>query len=117
MKYTVVSDVFSGFVVLPDYMNIRQVRQFEDAFFGDIDKLQKQAEEEEERRIFLSVNDEKMLPVLLDFIQEWHLRGIPEKPELETFPQTPRAQAHALVSELSQTLYGIWKGEIEIPNE
>lgn len=112
----IVSDVkgFQGYVITPDYMNIQQVRAFEDAFFGDLAKL---SEEEKDRRVFVSVSDERLIPFLLDFVTEWHIKNVPEEPTLENFPQTPRRDAHALISEISQGIFEMWRGEVEVPNE
>ena len=102
---------FSGHVVLPDFMNILQVRAFEDAYFGDVNEAK-----EDGKRVFLSVSDEKMLAFLLGFVSEWHLENVPEKPTQETFPQTPRGKAHELIKKLSAKCLELYAGEIEVPN-
>lgn len=94
-------------------MNILQVRAFEDAFFGDLDEVSKT---QKDARVFLSVSDERLLPFLLGFVTEWHIKNVPEKPTLETFPQTPRRPAHDLIVAISQGAYEIWRGEAEVPN-
>ena len=107
------SDVknFSGHVILPDFMNILQVRAFEDAYFGDVNEAKKDNE-----RIFFSVSDEKMLTFLLGFVSEWNIENIPEKPTRETFPQTPRKKAHEFIKNLTAKCFELYVGEIEVPN-
>ena len=102
---------FTGSVTLPDYLNIGQVRAFEDAYFGDPNKVITEGE-----RAFVSVSDEKMLPVILDIVLEWNLKGQPEQPTLETLVMTPQKVGHEMVSWISGELYKLWRGE-EVPNE
>jgi len=103
---------FSGYVILPDFLNVRQVRAFEDAYFGDPNEIT-----QEGRRAFISVGDEKVLPVLLDIVREWHIEGLPEKPTLEEIPMTPAEAGHNLVKWLSGELYRMYTGEKQVPNE
>lgn len=104
---------FKGHVILPEFLNILQVRRFEDAYFGLLSEI----EQDGDRRVFYSVLDEKMLPVLLGLVLEWHIEGVPEKPTIENFPQTPRGPAHDLLNRISSAVYEIWRGEVEVPNE
>ena len=102
---------FSGYVILPDFLNILQVRAFEDAYFGDPNELNRKG-----KKVFLSVSDEKMLPVILSIVQEWHIEGQPEKPTIETFVMSPVSDGHEFVRWLGGLLYNLWKGETEVPN-
>ena len=102
---------FPGFVILPAFLTFPQCRAFEDAFFGDLNEL----EHSNGNKVFVSVNDEKLLPVLFLVVQEWHLEKIPEQPSIETFPSTPRGPSHELIFLLSRAIYELWKGE-EVPN-
>lgn len=103
---------FPGHVILPDFLNVRQVRTFEDAYFGDPNEAA-----EEGKKVYISVSDEKMLPVILEIVNEWHLEGVPEKPSVDTIPMTPAKDGHALVMWLSGELYKMYVGETDIPNE
>lgn len=103
---------FPGSVNLPDFLNIRQVRQFQDAFFGDPNELV-----EQDKKIFLSINDEKILPVLLEIVQAWHIDGVPANPTVETFPATPVNPAHELIQWIAKEVLRLYIGEIEVPNE
>ena len=102
---------FSGHIVLPEFLNVRQVRAFEDAYFGDPNEHKKEG-----NRVYISVEDERMMPVILDVVKEWHLEGIPEKPSIETIPMTPATTGHALISWLSGELYKMYTGEKRDPN-
>jgi len=101
---------FPGYVILPTYLNIYQVREFEDSL-GDVN----QEPLDEDRRVWISTFDEKRLPVVLSVVQEWHIEGVPEKPTLETFPMTPQVAAHELVTQLFNAVYRLWIGET-VPN-
>ena len=103
---------FTGSVTLPDFLNIGQVRAFEDAYFGDPNKVIREGE-----RAFVSVSDEKMLPVILDIVLEWNLEGQPEQPTLETVVMTPQNAGHELVSWIGGELFKLWRGETDIPND
>ena len=103
---------FTGHVILPDFLNIGQVRAFEDAYFGDPNQIVSEG-----ARAFVSVSDEKMLPVILDIVQEWHIEGQPTEPTVETVVMTPQKDGHALVAWLGGELFNMWRGETDIPNE
>lgn len=103
---------YPGHVILPEFLNVLQVRMFEDAYFGDPNDR-----EEKEKKVYVSVSDEKMLPVLFKTVSEWHLENIPENPTIETFPMTPAKDGHALVMWLSGEVYKMYAGETDIPNE
>lgn len=102
---------FPGHIILPDFLNVRQVRVFEDAYFGDPNEAKQKG-----KRVFISVEDERILPVILDIVQEWHLENMPEKPTIETFPMTPVSVGHALISWISKELYKLYVGEVKDPN-
>ena len=92
-------------------MNVRQVRAFEDAYFGDPNEIPREGE-----KAYISVSDERMLPLLIDLVQEWHLEGVPDEPTIETIPMTPAKAGHELVSWLSGELFKLYTGETEVPN-
>jgi hypothetical protein len=105
---------FPGYIILPDFLNIAQVREFEDtlpdpnAEFDDEGAAKK-------KRVWLGVLNENKLPVVLNVVREWHIEGIPEKPTIDTFPMTPIKAAHELISWIYNALRLIWIGE-EVPN-
>lgn len=103
---------YPGHVILPDFLNVYQVRSFEDAYFGDPNKVVKDGE-----RAYISVSDEKMLPVLIEIVKEWHIENIPEKPGVEEIPMTPAEKGHEFVKWLSGELYKMYTGEAQVPNE
>lgn len=110
--HTSPNKVFTGTIELPDYLNILQVRAFQDAYFGDPNALPP----ETGKKVYRSVEDLKILPVLLDIVLKWEIKRMPEKPTLETFPMTPAADAHDFIAWVSGEVYKIFKGEAEIPN-
>lgn len=111
MKLEITNEKFNGHVVLPDFLNILQVRAFEDSM-GD---LNEQASLDEDKKVWISIGDEKRLPVVLSIVKEWHVEGVGENPTLETFPMTPLLQAHALITEIYTGIYRLWLGE-QVPN-
>lgn len=101
---------YPGHVILPEFLNIRQVRAFEDSL-GLLDDGQVEGN----KRVWKSVADERRLPVLIACVQEWHLDGIPEQPTVETFPMTPVGDAHDLIEWLYLLVRDLWIGE-SVPN-
>lgn len=108
MKYEIKHEKHTGHVILPDFLNILQVRKFEDAIGSPT--------EDDGGRVWVSVPDSKRLPVILEIVQEWHIKGVPDKPTIETFPMTPIKDAHQLVDELFMAIWSIWAGE-QVPND
>lgn len=102
---------FAGTVTLPDFLNILQLRKFQDGFFGDPNEVR-----EEGKKAFLSVSDQRVLPAVLDIVLEWKLNNVPDKPTMESFPMTPYDKAHELLMWLVMEIYRIYTGEMEIPN-
>lgn len=105
---------FKGTITIPDYLNIMQVRMFEDSL-PTKEMLEQQLDPN--TRIWISVDIEKKLPVILSFVSEWNLEGIPKYPTLETFPASPTQIVGKLVDWIYKEIYKLWVGEIEIPNE
>ena len=103
---------FPGYVVLPEYLNLRQVRRVESALDGLADIKQPEGG----KTLWFGVIEENRLPVVLECVQEWHIEGIPEKPTIETFPLTPASDAADLLRWLFEQIRNIWIGETEIPN-
>lgn len=102
---------FPGHVIMPDFLTMPQVRAFEDCLDG-IGKLDYGNED----RIWVSVVSEKRLPVILDCVKEWHIEGVPEKPDLGSFPMTPAVAANEFVGWLFGLIRELWIGEEESPN-
>jgi hypothetical protein len=111
MKHESKVKKFGGYIVLPEFLNIRQVRAFEDSL-GSLDN----SELDGEKRVWKSVEDEKRLPVLFAVVSEWHIEGVPEQPTLETFPMTPLGDAHDFIAWAYMLIRDLWIGEI-VPNE
>lgn len=68
-------------------------------------------------RVWLSVVDANQLPAILGCVENWELENIPEKPTLETFPASPRAETHKLIDWLFHELLTVYFGEATVPNE
>jgi hypothetical protein len=102
---------FPGHVILPDYLNIGQVRAFEESL-GDINTEQADVD----KKVWISITDEKRLPVVLMCVTEWHIEKLPDKPTLDTFPMTPLASAHQLIEQIYTAILELWTGE-QVPNE
>jgi hypothetical protein len=100
---------FPGHIILPEYLNIGQVRLFEKSL-GDPDE-----KDSENKSVWKGVTIEKRLPVVLDIVTEWHLEGVPEKPTIETFPASPVSEANDLVSWIYMLIRDLWVGE-QVPN-
>ncbi len=87
-------------------MNPAQVRAFENALFGD----RPSAEAEEGKAFaFTSVSRERMIPFLLEFVKEWHIDKVPDKPEAGDIP-------YKVVNWVASALVPLWEEEITIPN-
>ena len=94
---------FKGHVVVPDFLSLPQVRAFEDARFG---KLM-----DDNKPEMMSMSRERMLPFVLDFVQEWHLENVEATEEkLKEIP-------YRVVNWLADEVYALWKTEVEVPNE
>jgi len=68
-------------------------------------------------RVWLSVVDANQLPAILGCVEKWEIENIPEKPTLETFPASPRAETHKLIDWLFRELLTVYFGEATVPNE
>jgi len=100
---------FPGFVVLPEFMTLPQVIAFEDAI--------KQAEElKEGGTVRRSRLDQINLPVIFAIVKEWHVDGVPETPDTESMPLTPRVASATLIAWIWGEITRLYIGEIEIPN-
>ena len=111
MKIEIKTKKYNGHIILPEYLNIIQVRAFEESF-GNLNEVQT----EEGGRVWLSITDEKRLPVLFGIVKEWHIDGIPEQPTLETFPMTPISEAHDVIEQIYSAVMKLWMGE-QVPND
>ena len=106
-------DKFPGHVVLPEYFTLPQVRSFEnalDGYSGLLDSTEKDT-------VFVSVIAEKRLPAIFACVEEWHIDGVPEDPDIDTFPMTPIGAANELVSWLFGEIQSIWMGEVADPKD
>lgn len=104
---------FPGSVVLPDYLNVIQVRAIEDSFLtaDQIEKL------EANKTYFVSTDIERKLPALLACVRKWSVTGVPEDPTIETFPSTPIKASSDLIDQIYKELLLLYRGEAEVPNE
>ena len=91
-----------GYIILPDFLTLSQVRAFEDAFFGE------QAVDKD--TTLYSVSVERMLPFILENVKEWHLEGVPDKP-------TGEEVRYKVVMWVSRQFNKLWQDELDIPNE
>jgi hypothetical protein len=114
MKLEIRNKRFSGYVILPEFLNLLQVRAFEDSLGDPNDEID---ENMRNKRVWVSVADEKRLPVILQIVKEWHITGVPENPTIDNFPMTPISDSHALISEIYAGIYKLWIGESLVPNE
>ena len=110
MRFDSTVGKFPGYVILPDFLNLPQVRKFEDALIAT------QEIYGSEKTSTYGILDEKQLPAILECVVEWHIEGIPDKPNEVTFPLTPKKAASELVRLIFSRLLDIYTGEIEIPN-
>lgn len=101
---------FPGYVVLPEYLTVPQVKAITNA-------LDDPNEPPKVGKVWAVVNQEKRLPAILACVSEWHLAGVPEKPELETFPASPAKSAGNLIAWLFEEVNKLWLAEEEVPNE
>jgi len=111
MKLESKVDKFPGYVELPEYLNLLQVRKIEEVFDGTTD-----IEPNSNGTIWLGVVNEKRLPAVLFIVKEWHIEGVPENPTLETFPMSPIQPANELTLQIFQEIIQIYAGE-QVPND
>jgi len=104
---------FPGTVALPDHFTLPQVVDYETAGEKLIETV---SSIPEGGRIAFTKTDEIKLPAILGIVSEWHIEGVPETPTIESFPLTPRHDAHNLVDWLMGEITRVYTGEIEIPN-
>ena len=90
-----------GHVILPDFLTLKQVRAFEDAYFGgeaiDADGAK-----------FVSVSVERLLPFLMEHVKEWKLENVGDNPE--EYP-------YKVLRWVAQQFVPLWQSEIDIPKE
>lgn len=111
MKSNSPVEKFPGYIVLPDYLILPQVRTFENALSG-LENIP-----QNDGFIRFGVLDEHRLPVVLECVQEWHIEGVPENPTVDTFPLTPKRAASDLLKWAFEEVSKVYIGEIEVPNE
>ncbi len=100
---------WAGTVTIADPLTIPQAEQIENAL--GIDEAQ-----EEGKRVWLTVNDKKMLPAIFACVEAWNLQGL-EGVTIDTFPASPRSTSHKLIDWLFREILHVYFGEAEVPNE
>ena len=109
MIITSKSKVFSGTVTIYDRLVLSQVELVENALL-DIPEADKGG------RVRFTSLDKPKLPALLACVEKWELSNFPETVTLETFPLTPRKEAHNLIEQIFEEIRLVYNGEVEIPN-
>ena len=66
---------------------------------------------------FWSQPDSVALEAIVQCVDDWNLKGMPEDVTAETFPGSPRAASRQLVDWLITEILEVYQGEAEIPNE
>jgi len=61
--------------------------------------------------------DNEALKAIVECVEKWNLKNVPENVTLETFPGSPRKASKDLISWLWMEVVNIYRGEAEIPNE
>ena len=102
---------WAGTVTIADPLTIPQAEQIENAL--GIDETQPI---EEGKRVWLTVNDKKMLPAVFACVEAWNLQGL-EGVTFETFPASPRGASHKLIDWIFKEILSVYFGEAEVPNE
>lgn len=103
------SKVFSGTVTLFDRLTLAQVELVEAALL-DTPPVK-------DGNVRLTDIDRPRLPALLACVERWDLQNFPEALTVDTFPLTPRRQAHDLVIQIFDEIVSVYNGEQQIPNE
>ncbi len=97
---------FPGYVILPEWWDTSQVRAFEDAYFGNIN-----VSEDENNLVFKSVAVDRLVPFILEIVEEWHIDNVVKEPsKKEDIP-------HLVNDWLKKELHKIWQSETQVPNE
>lgn len=99
---------FPGYVVLPDFLILQQVFDFETTN----DKIA-ELKGDKIRRSQLA---EIYLPYLFGVVLEWHIDGQPEKPNLQTWRATPIQASSQLIAWIFGEITKIYFEEVSIPN-
>lgn len=95
---------FPGTVEVSDPLNMLQVLAWEKAF--------REAQAIKESG-YLSDLNAAYLPALLSCIDKWNIKGVPDKPTVETFPFSPRLPSAELISWLIGEISAVYVGETE----
>ena len=102
---------WAGTVTIADPLTLPQAAVIEDSI-SDYEPIKGNV-----KIVNLRIIDEKQLPVIFACVEKWELANFPESVTLETFPASPRAASHNLVSWIFQEIIKVYFGEAEIPNE
>lgn len=118
------SKKWAGYVLLHDPLNLEQVFAIED--------VQDRSTEIEPSKFLQKISDvsgtsigitwssrtdKLIVPAILLCVKEWHLTGMPEHPDVDNFPASPRKDARQLLDWIWEEINKIYMGDVEIPNE
>lgn len=110
MQITVNHPPFVGTVTLPDFLTLPQVLLFEDAN-GRVREIRAEKSDVSVSRI-----DAENIPLILSVVTSWQVAGVPEKPEINTLPVTPRLASAQMLAQIIREITRMYRGETDIPN-
>ena len=102
---------FPGTVVMPDFLTLPQVLDFEETEH-QIHELR-----ESDGSVSFTKINAIQLPFILGTVLEWRIEGIPAHPTIETFPMSPRVPTAQLLTWIIREVTSLYIGEVEIPND
>lgn len=94
---------FPGTIELPDFLTLPQVVDYSEA-------MESVKDDKNWTKAF------KLLPHQLKITGSWHIQGLDEHPNPDTFPFTPAQPPAALLSWLNLEIVQMVVGERQIPN-
>ena len=113
---------FPGTVTLSDPLTLPQVVIIDDCLMTRRDFFE-EVEDGDNRvyklkpGMFWSKSDSLEVAAIVQCVDEWSLKGFPEKVTAETFPGSPRSASQAVINWLLTEIMNVYQGETEIPNE
>lgn len=110
MKVEIKGKTFNGSVTMFDRLYLPQVELVEAALL-DVPEV------DESNRVRFTALDKPKLPALIACVEKWELTNFPEAVTVDSFPLTPRKEAHALIDQIFVAIGKIYNGEMEVPNE
>ena len=110
---------FDGTIVLPDCLNYEQIIAWEKSQVIADELIV--TDEEGKRRlapgVFVNELRAPKIPAILLIVCEWHLKNVPAKPTIATFPASPAKSAALLYDWLMEEISKLYAEEdLEIPN-